>query len=137
MLDRSRSLLLRWFPAILLITLIFLISATPDYDLPTFGWLDFVAKKGGHMVGYFLLALAFTRGMGNLDRKSLLLVLTFSLLYSISDEIHQTFVPGRHPAVMDVLIDMTGSLVAVCALRRCIMVQRCVFAGIESPLPPF
>jgi VanZ family protein len=30
-------------------------------------------------------------------------------LYSATDEFHQSFVPGRHPAVTDVMIDAAGA----------------------------
>ena len=34
------------------------------------------------------------------------------LLFAISDEIHQAFVPGRGPAPLDVLIDVAGAATA-------------------------
>ncbi len=44
--------------------IIFAFSSTPGKDLPNFGVLDFLVKKGGHMLGYGLLALAYWRGLG-------------------------------------------------------------------------
>ena len=50
----------------------------------------------------------------NLKLKTKLLsALTISLLYAISDEIHQLFVPGRAGQIRDVLIDFSGSLTGV------------------------
>jgi len=34
--------------------------------------------------------------------------LAVAVLYAITDELHQGFVAGRHPAVVDVGIDATG-----------------------------
>lgn len=131
-MEKILQFLFRLLPAILLIAVIFLASATPDYDLPSFGLLDLLVKKGGHMTGYFLLTLAFIRATGNTNKKSLFLALVLSLLYSISDEFHQSFVPGRHPAATDVLIDMTGGLLAAWAVSRFTGVRRWVFAGMEA-----
>ena len=41
-------------------------------------------------------------------------VLAAGFLYAVSDEIHQTFVPGRSGEVGDVLIDTFGVLIGVC-----------------------
>ena len=38
-------------------------------------------------------------------------------LYAVTDEFHQSFVPGRYPDVRDVLVDTAGALVAVLLLR--------------------
>jgi VanZ family protein len=37
--------------------------------------------------------------------------------YAITDEVHQAFVPGRHGAVYDVVIDAVGVLVGVYVVR--------------------
>lgn len=39
----------------------------------------------------------------------LLFILSFTLLYAISDEFHQSFVPGRTPSVKDVIVDFVGA----------------------------
>jgi len=38
---------------------IFLFSARPSSDLPNFGWADTIVKKGGHVIGYALLAWSY------------------------------------------------------------------------------
>jgi len=35
------------------------------------------------------------------------------LLYAISDEIHQMFVPGRGPLVSDVFLDLTAAVIGM------------------------
>jgi VanZ family protein len=48
-------------------------------------------------------------------------VVLFCLLYAISDEFHQSFIPGREPDAMDIVADMVGavtvSLVHICLIR--------------------
>jgi len=36
------------------------------------------------------------------------LAFAIAFLYGVSDEIHQYFVPGRHPDVLDVVADASG-----------------------------
>jgi VanZ family protein len=37
----------------------------------------------------------------------------FCVLYAVSDEVHQLFVPGRGAQVTDVLIDNAGAFVGI------------------------
>ncbi|MBX9720207.1 MAG: VanZ family protein, partial [Candidatus Obscuribacterales bacterium] len=45
-----------------------------------------------------------------------LIPLVFSCLYAISDEWHQSFVPGRTALASDVLIDTCGASIAAVAV---------------------
>lgn len=103
----------RWGPAAVMMALIFLFSARPSDEMPSFGILDYVVKKGGHMLGYGLLALAYWHGLGLAgNRKGIAWGLAIG--YAITDEIHQSFVPGRNPSVMDVLVfDNLGAILAL------------------------
>ena len=38
----------------------------------------------------------------------ILLVLTGIIFFSVSDEIHQSFIPGRSPSFMDIGLDLLG-----------------------------
>lgn len=102
----------RWGPVLVMMLLIFAASSTPGNDLPKFGMWDFFAKKGGHLTGYALLALAWSWGLSQGKRASwqiLLLSIAYSGLYAFSDEFHQVFVPGRQPSLVDVGIDAVGA----------------------------
>jgi len=93
--------------------LIFLVSAQPSSHLPNFDWADNLVKKSGHTIGYAILALSYWRALdfkGN--RRGVVWIL--ALLYAITDEIHQSFVPGRHPSIGDVMIfDNAGALISL------------------------
>ncbi len=102
-----------WWPAILMMTLIFIASAMPGKDLPGFGYWDFFVKKGGHMTGYALLALALLHGLAPgkpTSRRHLVLAVVLAALYAVTDEFHQRFTPGRGPSVADVGIDTLGAM---------------------------
>jgi VanZ family protein len=108
-----KNSLLRWLPAVLIMAVIFGFSSTPSTKLPSFGLLDFVVKKGGHMAGYGLLALAYWYGM-RFKKHLWWLALLFAILYAMSDEFHQSIVPGRHPSWVDVVgFDGGGALIAL------------------------
>lgn len=102
-----------WLP-LFWMGLIFLASSQPSDALPTFTW-DLLVKKGGHFIGYALLAFSWRWALADAPYarwKSLL----WTVLYAASDEWHQAFVPGRHPAFADVFIDSLGAVFALWVL---------------------
>jgi VanZ family protein len=107
---------LRWIPALVLMTVIFIASATASTDLPSYGYWDTLVKKGAHMTGYALLASSIWYGFG-FERKKAWTSGLLALAYAVSDEFHQSFTPGRHPALMDVLLfDGGGAALGVIVL---------------------
>jgi hypothetical protein len=108
-----RKALLPWFPAVLMMITIFGFSSIPSSEMPNFGSGDLFVKKGGHVLGYGLLALAYWFGL-RFNKRRWWLALLFALFYAASDEFHQSFVPGRHPSWVDALvIDGSGAAIAL------------------------
>lgn len=109
---------LRWGFALLVMGLIFAFSALPMKSTPPstapfkLTW-DFLFRKGGHVLGYALLALALRRGLRLRGWKGAAAVLACVLLFALSDEFHQSFVPGRDARLMDVGIDLLGAALGV------------------------
>ena len=71
-----------------------------------------IVRKYAHFSLYCLLGMILSGFLlcYNLSmRKRWLIALSFCLLYAVSDEIHQLFVPGRGCELRDVLIDGSGS----------------------------
>jgi VanZ family protein len=109
----------RWGPAILIMAIIFLASATPGSDMPKFGTWDMPMKKGGHMLGYALLAAAYLHSLSRslrTPRMHLIAATCMVLCYAASDEFHQKFVPGRTSSIYDVLVDMIGAMIGLALL---------------------
>ena len=107
----------RWIPALAIMTAIFLFSSQPSKDLPHFGSTDYFIKKTGHAVGYALLALAYQYALGK--QSPPWRAWLFAVLFSATDEYHQSFVPGRHPSIWDVVIfDNCGALFALILWKR-------------------
>ena len=110
--------LYRWGPAILVMAVIFKFSSTQGNKLPNFGLIDSWVKKGGHMLGYALLSLSYWHGL-NWDKKRGWWAWIFAVIYAVTDEFHQSFVPGRHPSAFDVILfDATGAAIALWIKER-------------------
>jgi len=93
--------------------IIFMFSSRPSTELPNFEDWDYFVKKGAHTLGYGLLALAYWRGL-NLEPGKRQLAWGLAICYAITDEIHQIFVPGRHPSLFDILFfDNLGAMLGL------------------------
>ncbi|MDO8848214.1 MAG: VanZ family protein [Coriobacteriia bacterium] len=76
----------------------------------------------GHFILYAVLGTLYFTALPAGGRWAIVAVALASL-YGISDEIHQSFVPGRMPDPVDWLVDTAGALTAVMlaeGLRRLI-----------------
>ena len=62
-------------------------------------------------LGLSVISLTFTYDIKN--KKRILITLISGVLYAISDEIHQTFIPGRSGQVTDVMIDSAGIILSI------------------------
>lgn len=101
----------RWVPALLLMIVIFSFSSQTSQELPNFGGCDYFVKKSAHGIGYGLLALSYLRALPNRDYK---LAWFLAVLYSLTDEFHQSFVPGRRASWIDVFVfDNLGAMITL------------------------
>jgi len=73
-------------------------------------------RKSAHFTEYFILSLLILRGIRAGRRETHLkwavLIVIIVAAYASLDEIHQMFVPGRTPAVPDVMLDTSGGIAA-------------------------
>ncbi len=112
------TFILLWIPVLLWMLGIFYLSSFPGngtlYEMPKIMLLE---RKGAHVFEYFILTLLFIRvlilSIPNNIARVLWLSFFLTLLYAISDEVHQLFVFGRTGKAMDVLIDSMGMIGAV------------------------
>ncbi|MBI4395970.1 MAG: VanZ family protein [Elusimicrobia bacterium] len=119
--NHMKRLVSIWAPVLAWCGVIFYLSGIPDLGTGLGQW-DLVLRKMAHITEYAILAALFWRALakGSPLRKPMVFWLTvgFCVLYAVSDEWHQGFVPGRSPAILDVLIDSGGTLLACLLLRR-------------------
>ena len=77
--------------------------------------LQYITRKSAHFIGYMILgilAILLFLQYENIKYKGWSAFL-LSVLYAISDEVHQLFVPGRSGQVKDVLIDSCGAALGI------------------------
>ncbi|MCI0496093.1 VanZ family protein [candidate division KSB1 bacterium] len=104
------------FPAIAWAIAIFVQSSLSDLPAPDLGFdmQDKVSHAAEYAIlGFFLRrALVFQKNNFIHEHAN---QLTFSIgsLYAVSDEIHQSFVPGRNADIGDVIADVTGIFLVV------------------------
>ncbi|MBI2414357.1 VanZ family protein [candidate division WWE3 bacterium] len=104
---------LRWLPAIIMFVIIFYLSSRHGTLVTDVYILNYLTNKLAHVLIYFLLTITVYRGVKS-NPKTFLIV----LLYAISDEIHQGFVPTRGGRWRDVLLDAAASGYAILVLWK-------------------
>lgn len=100
----------RWLPVVVWAGLIFALSSVPGLD-SGLSW-DFALRKLAHGAEYALLGALLARAVAGLP------ALWLGIAYAVSDELHQSLVPGRAASLFDVGVDSVGVLVGILALRR-------------------
>lgn len=120
-MDHLKTNINRWLPVVIVMAIIFYVSG--DYNpyrwLPS-SWFDNASSGGlstgdvghlGHFLEYTLLGLAVLRAVVWRDEITVWLIVVsvgISLLYALSDEFHQIFVPERTFQIQDLLVDAGG-----------------------------
>lgn len=120
MTSKGLRLFLSWGPAVVWAAFIFYLSSQVWDDAPAAFQIN---DKVAHVLLYGPFGAALAWGARRADgRRAHLLVLALGLLYALSDEWHQSFVPMRTPSVADLAADalgiLLGYLVTTWLLRR-------------------
>ena len=105
---------LRWLPMLAMMALIFVLSSQSGLKVSEDPAVDKPFRVTGHLLAYALLAAATLVGSSWGRRpvwRDAALALAVSLLYGLSDELHQSFVPDRTGRLDDVVTDMLGAIV--------------------------
>jgi VanZ family protein len=103
---------------ILVMGIIFIFSAQPgdSLHLPPLPGIDKVAHAA--VYGALAASTIFAFNARYKEEKSRVVMVAtvlFCFCYALSDEFHQSFVPGRSPSGLDVLADVCGALI-ICLL---------------------
>lgn len=103
----------KWLPVVLWAGMIFYFSSIPDLRSGLPDIFDIVLRKIAHAGEFGILAILIARGLGADGKKDYLKAAALAILYAISDEIHQGFVPGRVASPIDILIDSFGAILGL------------------------
>jgi VanZ family protein len=87
----------------------------PNASEPTIASIHFILRKAGHFTEYAILAFFAARAFRTsanqlLSERWFWISLIFVIMYSLSDEFHQSFVPTRTASIYDSIIDTIGGL---------------------------
>jgi VanZ family protein len=106
-----------WLPPVVLMGVIFALSAQPSLD-SGLGVADLIGRKLIHFAEYALLCFLWWRALVTVTnpRRAALVAFLLASGYAITDELHQTFVDGRHGNAVDWLIDSAGAAAAALKL---------------------
>ena len=81
-----------------------------------------------HVAAYAGLAVLTARatggGLRDVSLRAVLAAIVISSLYGVSDEYHQSFVPGRRFDVLDMLADAIGSVAGASAVGAWSIIRR-------------
>ena len=90
-------------------------SLLPRIEIEFSAFSHFV-RKSAHFIAYLILGILTMLAL-DVDKNSKFSwfskALLICILYAMSDEFHQLYVPGRSGEIKDVLLDSTGSLVGI------------------------
>jgi VanZ family protein len=107
-----RSLATLWGPFVAALVVVFWLSSLSHVPASQHFW-----DKLLHTVGYAVLGVlalrAFHGGFSRLRLEPTLYAAAAVILWGISDEFHQSFVPGRDASPWDVVADVVGFVIAV------------------------
>jgi len=104
----TRAHVRAWGPATLWLAVLFILSHQPNDTVPT--WWS-VPDAVAHVALYAVLGAALAWGRHITGRPGWPPLGAFGIAWAISDEWHQSFVPGRDPSAGDVLADVVGLLI--------------------------
>lgn len=105
-----------WLPAIAVMAVIFVLSSQSGLRVSEDPDVDRPFRVTGHLLAFATLAacllLAFSRGQRPRARDAVM-AYGLTLLFALSDEWHQSFVPGRSGRLDDVVTDAIGALLGL------------------------
>jgi VanZ family protein len=103
----------RFAPPLLLMAVIFALSAQPDLNSGLGVW-DTILRKLAHIAEFGLLWWLWWRALGHGHPGP---AIAIALSYAATDELHQHFVSGRVGTPVDWCIDAAGVALAYAAVR--------------------
>jgi VanZ family protein len=107
-----------WLSPLVLMVVIFALSAQPSLN-SGLGLADLIGRKIIHFSEFALLAFLWWRALRTRmsTRAATLAAFAIASAYAATDELHQTFIHGRHGSPVDWAIDSAGAATAMVRVR--------------------
>jgi VanZ family protein len=114
-----------WGPVLIWMYLIYFMSSQKSISTSEVKIIDFIIHKIAHLIEYSVLAVLFYRavnkGFKKIGNWKLPLILT--IIYALSDEVHQLYVATREGKLRDVFIDSFGGALGLWAQKYIFQIQ--------------
>lgn len=112
-----------WLPPIAWMSMIFYLSSKHDVSVASEFAINFLILKSVHVIVYAALYFLIFRAVYGLQnkknlREAFILSGLYTLIYSVSDELHQMYVPNREGHIRDVFIDSLGMYLMYSAVKH-------------------
>jgi VanZ family protein len=101
----------RWLPVVAWAALIFALSGIPSLGTGLGVW-DEILRSGAHVVEYAVLGALLSRALAAAPS------LAAGIAYAVTDELHQSLVPGRGASFLDLGLDSVGVVAGVILWAR-------------------
>jgi VanZ family protein len=109
--------------ALIITVLIIYMSSIPDKAMWGLGSMgEQIISNLAHIPAYGLLTFLWLNSFSKTEDRQFSLVIIISILacmvlFAISDEIHQSFVPGRSASFIDIVLDVLGILAGLAVFK--------------------
>jgi len=102
-----------WAPVLFFMAVIFYASSLPASRIPRLFLFQDISY---HAAIYAVLGFFFSRALKNTfkslpRKKRVVFAVIFGIIYGISDELHQYFVPGRSVSATDLSVDAIAAFI--------------------------
>nr|AQS28163.1 hypothetical protein [uncultured archaeon] len=85
----------------------------PEKALVYFNFRHFIY----HIIEYGILSFLLYRALKTTSKMPQTLAILIAIMYAITDEIHQFYIPGRISSTFDIAIDSFGAIVMQCIIN--------------------
>lgn len=108
-----------WGPAVVWMAILFQLSSRSDVG-PAGRVPDWLTHGAAYLVLAGLLCRALAGGLRPLPAAAAGLAACLATAYGVTDEYHQSFVPGRDASVADIFKDAGGAAIGAWLFRRAV-----------------
>ncbi|MFH0773077.1 MAG: VanZ family protein [bacterium] len=125
---RIIHIFLYWLPPFIWMGVVFFMSSQKSVKMTTNVTTDFVTFKTLHMVEYAFLFFLFYRAFQSLNhiQKNVCGICAFAvaIFYSLTDELHQLYIPTRQGRFRDIAFDIAGMIVMYVIIKKVRLIQK-------------
>jgi VanZ family protein len=105
--------IIKFLPAVIWMMIIYYFSSIPTTSVVGTDTQRFIILKSFHLIEYAVLGILLYFAY-----KKYRYTIISAYLYAISDELHQSFTPGRNCRFTDTLFDLVGILIGLFFINR-------------------